>query len=88
MAVNHLPSTTHHAGEMLSSEHVCEKLPNRDYQLKNFQNIQFLARKGIAMWSDLDETDCNFTQDDQTITMKLGVKIDARLRQKNRPIYN
>ena len=44
-----LPATTGNVGEMLSRAHAWERLENRDYLLKLFQNIRFLSRQGIAL---------------------------------------
>lgn len=56
------------------------KQNNRDYL---FQNIQFLARQGIAMRGDQDESDSNFTQllmlpgiDDPMILQNMEKKTD------------
>ena len=46
-------------GEMLSSQLAVEKRNNRDYL---FKVIQFLARQGMALRGDNDESDSNFMQ--------------------------
>ena len=56
-----LPASTGNVGEMLSRAHAQERLLNRDYLLKVFQNIQFLARQGIALRGH-DEQNSNFIQ--------------------------
>ena len=56
-----LPATTGNVGEMLSRAHAQERLANRDYLLKLFQNIQFLSRQGIALRGH-DEQNSNFIQ--------------------------
>ena len=56
-----LPATTGNVGEMLSRAHAQERLANRDYLLKLFQNIQFLSRQGIALCGH-DEQNSNFIQ--------------------------
>ena len=48
-------------GEMLSKEHADQK-DNRQCLLKVSSNIRFLARQGIALSGDADETDSNFIQ--------------------------
>ena len=52
-----LPTSYRNVGDMLSSQYALDKQNNRDYLLKVFQNIQFLARKGIAIRGDLDESE-------------------------------
>ena len=54
------PTSYRNAGEMLSSQYALDKQNNRDYLLKVFQNMQFLARQGIAIRGDQDESDSNF----------------------------
>ena len=73
-----LPASTGNVGEMLSRAHAQERLLNRDYLLKVFQNIQFLARQGIALRGH-DEQNSNFIQllhlrsdDDHKILDSLG----------------
>ena len=56
-----LPATTGNVGEILSRAHAQERLANRDYLLKLFQNIQFLSRRGIALRGH-DEQNSNFIQ--------------------------
>ena len=77
-----LPASTGNVGEMLSRAHAQERLLNRDYLLKVFQNIQFLARQGIALRGH-DEQNSNFIQllhlrsvDDHRILDYLGAKTD------------
>ena len=57
-----LPTSYRNVGEMLSTQHALDKQNNRDYLLKVFQNVQFLARQGIAMRGDQDESNSNFMQ--------------------------
>lgn len=40
-----LPATTRNVADMLSQSHARERIANRDYLLKLFQNIQFLSRQ-------------------------------------------
>ena len=68
---------------MLSSQYALEKQNNRDYLLKVFQNMQLLARQGIAICGDQDESDSNFMQllalrgiDDPMIKQNLEKKTD------------
>lgn len=77
-----LPATTGNVGEMLSRAHARERLKNRDYLLKLFQNIQFLSRQGIALCGH-DDTNSNFIQllqlrsvDDSKILEYLASKTD------------
>ena len=77
-----LPSTTGNVGEMLSQGHAWERLANRDYLLKLFQNIQFLSIQGIALRGH-DEQSSNFIQllhlrsiDDSKILGYLASKSD------------
>ena len=77
-----LPATTGNVGEMLSQAHALERLENRDYLLKLFQNIQFLSRQGIALCGH-DEQNSNFIQllqlrsiDDSKILEYLASKTD------------
>ena len=63
-------------GEMLSSQLAVEKRNNRDYLLKVIQNIMFLARQGMALRGDNDESDSNFMQ-----LLRLHSKDDAQLLQ-------
>ena len=55
-----LPTSYRNVGEMLSSQYAIHTQNYRDYPLKVFQNVQFLARQGIAMLGDQDESDTNF----------------------------
>lgn len=68
---------------MLSSQHAQEKRKNRDYILKIFLSIRLLARQGMAMRGDSDESDGNFMQllhlqsiVDSTIALNLERKTD------------
>ena len=44
-------------GELLSVQHASEKKLNREYLLKIFSNIRYLARQGISLRADSDEKD-------------------------------
>jgi len=44
-----LPSSVHDIGEVLSTAHAHGKSTNRKILLKILQNVQFLARQGIAL---------------------------------------
>ena len=57
-----LPRTTGDIGEQLSSAYTEEKLRNRAYLLKVFQTIQFLARQGLALRGDQNDSESNFLQ--------------------------
>ncbi len=48
--------------EMLSREHATEKGQNRECLLKIISNLKFLARQGLLVRGDGDETDSNFIQ--------------------------
>ena len=71
-----LPTSYRNVGEMLSSQYALDKQSNWDYLLKVVQNVQFLARQGIAMRGDLDESDSNFMQ----LLMLRGID-DPMIRQ-------
>lgn len=47
-------------GEMLSKQYASEKRANREYLLKLLSFVRFLARQGIPLRGDMDETDSNF----------------------------
>ena len=77
------PTSYRNVGEMLSSQYALDKQNNRDYLLKEFQNMLFLARQGIAIRGDKDESDSNFMQllalqgiDDPMIKQNLEKKTD------------
>ena len=57
-----LPKTTGSIGEMLSSTLAAEKHINRQCLLRVAQNIRFLARQGIPLRGDGDESNSNFMQ--------------------------
>ena len=57
-----LPKTWPDVGEMLSREHATEKGQNRDCLLKIISNLKFLARRGLPVRGDGDETDSSFIQ--------------------------
>lgn len=49
-------------GDMLSRQAATEKQQNRQYLLKVLSSIRFLARQGLPLRGDGDETDSNFQQ--------------------------
>ena len=49
-------------GDMLSRQAATEKQQNRQYLLKVLSSIRFLARQGLPLRGDGDETDSNFHQ--------------------------
>ena len=57
-----LPRCTKDVGDLLSSEHQAEKTRNREMLLLILQNIRFLARQGLPLRGDYNESDSNFTQ--------------------------
>ena len=57
-----LPRTTRDIAEQFCSAHAEEKLRNRAYILKIFQSIQFLARQGLALRGDQNDSESNFLQ--------------------------
>lgn len=57
-----LPETTKDVGELLSSTHAAEKSENRKCLITIAENIQFLARQGIALRGDDNEAESNFMQ--------------------------
>lgn len=88
-----LPATTANVGEMLSQGHARERLANRDYLLKLFQNIQFLSRQGLALRGH-DEQSSNFIQllhlrsiDDSKILEYLAPRVTSTQAIKFRMKY-
>ena len=57
-----LPRQTRDVGELLSSAHATEKEENRRCLRKILSNIRFLARQGLPLRGDQDESDGNFIQ--------------------------
>ena len=57
-----LPETTKDIGELLSTAHTEEKQLSRQCLITIAENIQFLARQGLALRGDDDESDSNFMQ--------------------------
>ena len=49
-------------GEMLSSQYAQEKCTNRKYLMQVLSSVRYLARQGLAMRGDKDETNSNFYQ--------------------------
>ncbi len=47
---------------MLSKQYATEKRVNREHLLKLLSSIRFLARQGLPLGGDMDETDSNFYQ--------------------------
>ena len=69
-----LPATTQDIGEQLSSQHARDKEQNRRMLLKIISCVRFLARQGLSLRGDGDETNSNFLallslreEDDPTI---------------------
>ncbi|XP_071810718.1 zinc finger MYM-type protein 1-like [Apostichopus japonicus] len=71
-----LPKTTTDVGESLSSQLVKEKKERREIFLKIISNIRFLARQGLALTGDGDESDSNFIR-----LFKLRGEDDSRMEQ-------
>ncbi len=57
-----LPQTAGDVGELLSTAHGEEKAENRKMFRVVLQNIRFLARQGLALRGDGDESNSNFVQ--------------------------
>ena len=57
-----LPRCTKDVGELQSAEHQAEKARNRKMLLLVLQNIRFLARQGLPLRGDGDESSSNFIQ--------------------------
>ena len=57
-----LPRCTKDVGELQSAEHQADKARNRKMLLLVLQNIRFLARQGLPLRGDGDESGSNFTQ--------------------------
>ena len=54
-----LPNSVHDIGEVLCTAHAHGKSTNRKIFLKILQNVQFLARQGIALRGH-DDKESNF----------------------------
>ena len=57
-----LTETTSDIGESLSSSYANEINQNKNMLLKIFENIRFLARQGLPLGGDGDESNSNFVQ--------------------------
>ena len=57
-----LPKVTTDIGELLSEAHSKEKRDNRECLLKILSSVRFLARQGLALRGDGDESDSNYMQ--------------------------
>ena len=57
-----LPLCTKDVGELQSQEHEAEKARNREMLLLVLQSVQFLARQGLPLRGDGNESDGNFSQ--------------------------
>lgn len=57
-----LPATTFYIGVHLSQQYAREMENNRKMLMKVLSCIRFLARQGLALWGDGDESDGNFLQ--------------------------
>ena len=56
-----LPLCTKDVGELQSQEHEAEKARNREMLLLVLQSVQFLARQGLPLRGDRNESDGNFS---------------------------
>ena len=81
-----LPATCPDVGEMLSSQHAQQKMENRECLLKVLANLKFLARQGLPLRGDGDDSDSNFIQllklrarDDKPLAAWLEKKTDKYL---------
>ena len=57
-----LPEVTKDISELLSEAHSKEKRDNRECLLKILSSVRFLARQGLALHGDSDESDSNYIQ--------------------------
>lgn len=57
-----LPATTVHIGTLLSRQHAKEMENNQVMLIKILSCVKFLARQGLALRGDGDESDGNFLQ--------------------------
>lgn len=71
-----LPKTTKDVGEQLNFATIKEKENNRQLLMKIIENIQFLARQGLPLRGDGDDTSSNFYQ-----LMKLRGNDDDRIKE-------
>ena len=62
LKVETLPRTCGDIGEKLSKQHADEKSDNRNCLRKILSSIRFLARQGISLRGDGDESDGNYIQ--------------------------
>ena len=62
LKVESLPKACGDIGEKMSKKHSEEKGDNRDCLRKILSSIRFLARQGISLRGDDDESDGNYTQ--------------------------
>lgn len=69
-----IPATTLDVAESLSAQHQREKLERRHCLLKIFSSIHFLARQGLPLRGNGDDSSSNFTQ-----LLKLQAGDDQRL---------
>ena len=70
------PSTMRDIGESLSAQHARDKLERRQCFMTIIQNLQFLARQGLPLRGDGDETDSNSMQ-----LLKLRANDDSRITE-------
>ena len=56
-----IPQTMRDVGDLLSTAHAAEKHKNQQCLITIAESIRFLARQGIALCRDLDESDGNVT---------------------------
>ena len=69
-----LPACCPDVGEMLSSQHAQQKQENRNCLMKILAKLKFLARQGLPLRGDGDDSDSNFMQ-----LLKLRSKEDKSL---------
>lgn len=82
LKVETLPRTCGDIGEIVSKKHAEEKSDNRDCLRKILSSIRFLARQGLPLRGDSDESDGNYIQ-----ILKVRGEDDSRmiewLKRKN-----
>ena len=69
-----VPATTRDIGDSLSTQTADQKRERRQCFLKILSNVKFLARQGLPLRGDGDETDSNFVQ-----LLKLRAEDDSRV---------
>ena len=81
-----ISGTSRDVRKMLYSAHAKEKASNWQYLLKVAQNIKFLAKQGIVLSGDGNESDSNFMQLMELRALDGSVIMDM-LNKKKRQIY-